>query len=408
MTLTGFELRQKQYFEERKRQQQHSSSGLESYSDDKVPCRPCHENNRSLDVLSLLNLTKNGQDLTSRFPEVSGSLKGEHTTLNYQSAHGPYTIQVEIKNQCPAEHVEIRETDCSSILPESLLSNLYQELRPITWRRRFLFDFSSSSHLDASKKNDDKEPKKMITDHVDHNLSVVDMLGDDGQNSISRGSLVHEDHVAFSVEGLGRVEMETPVHSPQQPTRNFSCGFPTPSKISKRSHSSKNLNCSLEDQFPELDNMDVDACSIELPPYLGELYSNLKPKIMVGEESWLHDVKDFLSNDEFYDIRVEQDRYQWHEKSSFFGDKFLDDICGLSWKNWPSDLGSSMMNHMRSRNCDKPDFSFEGLHMQRRRGGAREAGSFNISGELLLFHRSPLLAFHFHGNVSGQEHVQQP
>ncbi|KAJ9565117.1 hypothetical protein OSB04_001083, partial [Centaurea solstitialis] len=363
--------RQKQYFEQRKRQQQQNSSGLESYYDKKVP-RPCHENNRSLDVLSLLNLSTNGQELTSRSLEASGSLKGEHTTQNYQSEHGPNTIQVETKNLSPFEHAEIRKTTISTRYCAQ--SSGRDSISDILILQR--------SHLDASERNDDKEPKKMSTDHIDHKLSVIDMLGDDGQNSISRGNLVHEDHVAFSVEGLGRVEMETPVHSPQQPTRNFAYGCAARSKISKGSHSSKNLNCSLEDQFPELDTMAVDASFIELPPYLGELCGNSKPKIMVGKKSLANEVKDFLSNDEFFDIRVEQDRYQWHDKPSFYGDKFLDDNCGLSWKNWSCDLGSNMGNHMRSRKCDKPDFSFEDLHVQKRRGGAREAGSFNISGEL--------------------------
>lgn len=62
--------RQKQYFEQRKRQQQQqNSNGLESYSDKKAPCTQCPENNRSLDILSLLNLSTNGQDFTSRFSE---------------------------------------------------------------------------------------------------------------------------------------------------------------------------------------------------------------------------------------------------------------------------------------------------------------------------------------------------
>lgn len=57
--------RQKQYFEQRKRQQQ-----LEEHSPSvSAPYTRSHENNRSLDVLSLLNLSKNGQDCTSRFPE---------------------------------------------------------------------------------------------------------------------------------------------------------------------------------------------------------------------------------------------------------------------------------------------------------------------------------------------------
>ncbi|XP_042754211.1 uncharacterized protein LOC111876526 isoform X3 [Lactuca sativa] len=356
--------RQKQYFEQRKRQQQQqNSNGLESYSDKKAPCTQCPENNRSLDILSLLNLSTNGQDFTSRFSEAQGrgSSNGQHTTQNSQTA-----LQMENENICPSEHVEIRET-----------RNVSNHLEEAGCQQEFLFDFSSSNH-DASKGNNEKDQMKMITDRK---LSVVDMLGDDGQNSSSRGNLVHENHVAFSVEaGLGKVEMETPVHSPQHPTRKFAYGCPGPSKIFKGSYSSKNLNCSLEDQFHELDDMAVggdlptDACSLELPPYLGELHRNPKQKTMVDKECLLHDAEDFLSNDEFYDSRVEHDRFKWHEKSSFLDEKFLEDNT-VSWKNWSCDL-----DYMRSRKCEKSDFSFEGGHMQKRRARVDSAGCFNVSG----------------------------
>ena len=49
------------------------------------------------------------------------------------------------------------------------------------------------------------------------------------------------------------------------------------------------------------------------------------------------------------------------EKSSFLDEKFLEDNT-VSWKNWSCDL-----DYMRSRKCEKSDFSFEGGHMQKRR-----------------------------------------
>lgn len=361
--------RQKQYFEQRKRQQQ-NSNGLESYSEKKAPSTQCPENNRSLDILSLLNLSKNGKDFTSKFPEGTGSLNGQHTTPNSQTTHDPTTGDMENGNLCPSEHVEIRET--------RIVFNHQEET---VCPQESLYDFYSSSHPDASKGDNEKETMKMTTDHK---LSVIDMLGDDGQNSSSRGNLVHENHVAFSVEGLGKVEMETPLHSPQHPTtaRKFSHGCPVSSKIFKGSHSFKKLNRSLEDQFPELDDMAVgvdiptDACSLELPPYLEELSRKSKQKIMVDKECLLHDAECFLSNDDFSDSRVEHDRFKWHEKASFLDDNFLDDNCAVSWKNWSCDL-----DYMRSRKCDKSDFSFEGIHKQKRRARVDTAGCFNASGD---------------------------
>ncbi|KAJ0539457.1 hypothetical protein HanHA300_Chr08g0286481 [Helianthus annuus] len=359
--------RQKQYFEQRKRlqqQQEHKSSGPESYTDKKVPYMQCNENNRSLDVLSLLNLSKTSNDCTSRVPEGMGSLNSEHTAPNYQTVNCTKTIQTETEKLCPSEHVVIRET--------RIVSNHLEETV-----------YPQGNHPDASRRNSDKDPIKTITEHK---LSVVDMLGDDEQNSSSRGHLVHEKHVAFSVEGLGKVEMETPVHSPQHPTRNFSYAKPAPSKNFRGSHCSKNLNYSLEDKLHELDDMafgvDVptNASSLKFPPYLEEPYRNTKHNSFVSKDCLLHDADNFLRNDEFYDSRVEHDAFKQDEKYSFLDRKFVDDNCGLLWKNWSCDSDSSVMNHMRSRNYDKPDFSFEDIHMQKRRASAKTSDCFDVSG----------------------------
>ncbi|KAI3760345.1 hypothetical protein L1987_50739 [Smallanthus sonchifolius] len=265
-----------------------------------------------------------------------GSSNGEHTTPNYQTVHCTKTIQMETNDLCPSEHVEIRNTRIAS-------NHLEETVYP------------QDNHPDASRRNSAKDPINMTTEHK---LPVVDILGDDEQNGSSRGNLVHEKHVAFSVEGLGKVEIETPVHSPQHPT-------------------------SLEDKFHELDDMafgvDVptDPSSLELPPYLEEPYRDRTHNTFVREDCLLHDEKDFLRSDEFYDSRVEHDAFRRGEKSSFLDHNFVDGNCGLSWKNWSCDLDSSTMNHMRSRNYDKPDFSFKGIHMQKRRASVKAPDCFN-------------------------------
>ncbi|PWA84416.1 hypothetical protein CTI12_AA158840 [Artemisia annua] len=367
--------RQKQYFEQRKRQQQ-----LEEHSPSvSAPYTRSHENNRSLDVLSLLNLSKNGQDCTSRFPEGRGNSHDEKKTPNYQSSHCPNTIRMETKNLCPSKHVEKRETRiASSPFEERVCPQKSDFLMPL----RLPSDFSSHGPPDASRRNNAIDPMKMTTDYSE--LSVIDMLGDDGQTNSSKGNFVHENHVSFSVEGLGKVEMTTPVHSPH-PTRNMSYGCSALPKHSKRSHTSRNLKFSLEDQFPEMDDaafgvdVQTDASSLKLPTYFVEPRQNLKQKTMVGEECFLHAAKNFSSNDDIYDLRVEQDRFKWHENSRLLDENFLDDTRGLSRKSWPYDLDSSMENQMRSRKYDKPDFSFDSFQTPRNRASSKAACSFNMS-----------------------------
>lgn len=83
--------RQKQYFEQRKRQQQ-QTAGLESYSDGNRLCNLQCEYSRSLDILSLENVSTVAQEhktscitgnlsqrLKSRKPEISGYSYSEIT-----------------------------------------------------------------------------------------------------------------------------------------------------------------------------------------------------------------------------------------------------------------------------------------------------------------------------------------
>ncbi|WOH01950.1 hypothetical protein DCAR_0521337 [Daucus carota subsp. sativus] len=82
----------------------------------------------------------------------------------------------------------------------------------------------------------------------DLRLSVLDLLGDDGPNSNLEGDSLHETHVAFSVEGLGKVGMETPVHSPHRPIRDFPYGCSLSSRVTENTHSAKNF-MSRQDDF---------------------------------------------------------------------------------------------------------------------------------------------------------------
>ncbi|KAI3876221.1 hypothetical protein MKX03_019861 [Papaver bracteatum] len=97
--------------------------------------------------------------------------------------------------------------------------------------------FSSDPHNTAtfrkysSNKNGDKSDCWKNT--TETQFSLLDLLGEDGSDGKAEGSPVQECHVAFSVEGLGKTRMETPVHSPQQ-----QCRLPSPPKAAKRHLSS--------------------------------------------------------------------------------------------------------------------------------------------------------------------------
>ncbi|XP_024040799.1 uncharacterized protein LOC18040262 isoform X7 [Citrus clementina] len=141
--------RQKQYFEQRKRQHQQAAV-LDSHADPKE--------HRSLDVLSLLNLSTTAEERKCACLNVTSS--------GYQAE------TISPKNQNNA----FNESSCDSYLRKT--TNIQQ-------------------------------------------ISVFDLLADDGPSGNLEASPVHEAHVAFSVEGLGKVGTQTPILSPEQCERDF-------------------------------------------------------------------------------------------------------------------------------------------------------------------------------------------
>ncbi|KAI3981409.1 hypothetical protein MKX01_021532, partial [Papaver californicum] len=93
-------------------------------------------------------------------------------------------------------------------------------------------------------------------------FSLLDLLGEDGSNGKAEGSPVHECYVAFSVEGLGKTRIETPVHSPQQ-----QCRLPSPPKAAKRHLSSNKYKMNELKQNAVLYDIDMPTShsSFDLP-----------------------------------------------------------------------------------------------------------------------------------------------
>ncbi|XP_061366777.1 uncharacterized protein LOC133309934 [Gastrolobium bilobum] len=85
---------------------------------------------------------------------------------------------------------------------------------------------------------------KTVTDQYSE-LSVIDLLCDDELNATVEKCPTCEAHVSFSLEGLGKVGTETPVHSPEQRARIPYSYSPLP-KDGKKSNL-KNLNHVLDD-----------------------------------------------------------------------------------------------------------------------------------------------------------------
>ncbi|KAI3450230.1 hypothetical protein Pfo_006895 [Paulownia fortunei] len=219
--------RQKQYFEQRKRQQQQlQTAGLESYADGKRSCTLHCENNRSLDILSLVNVSTVAQEHKTSCTNGRDNSEDDDFTLNHQYTHPSLAI---LTNEgIPVDQSELNEERTpSSYGTEAEYSKVSVHL---------------PDHNEDLVGNGNKlDPFKLSTMHQ---ISFIDLIGDGGANSSGEEKSVHaqEAHVAFSVEGLGKVETETPVHSPKMPDRSFPNGFSTPKKAWRQPITSKHLD----------------------------------------------------------------------------------------------------------------------------------------------------------------------
>ncbi|KAH9716814.1 hypothetical protein KPL71_021590 [Citrus sinensis] len=187
--------RQKQYFEQRKRQQQQTAV-LDSHADPKE--------HRSLDVLSLLNLSTTAEERKCACLNDSVDYKEVVTSSGYQAE------TISPKNQNNA----CNESSCNSHLRKT--TNIQQ-------------------------------------------ISVFDLLADDGPSGNLEASPVHEAHVAFSVEGLGKVGTQTPILSPEQCERMFQYACSSPQKAARRHNLLKNFDYVLDDLELEVDVMMQDT-----------------------------------------------------------------------------------------------------------------------------------------------------
>lgn len=181
-TRRSTQRRQKQYFEQKKRQlrQQHVV-GVESGADGINTCTQDHKKHRSLDILSLLNLSTVAHESSSHTvkcsPKVFPSTDTPVDPIEFKEAGTPSNRQ--------AVTVPPMKTTSSAHGDYGNVS--FQHGKPDRWKIS-----------------------------ADPQLSVLELVGDDDSQHDESGACpsAYETHVSFSVEGLGKVASVTPVNSP--------------------------------------------------------------------------------------------------------------------------------------------------------------------------------------------------
>lgn len=315
--------RQKQYFEQRKRQQQKQQTGAESFADGTNFCTH-QDNNRSLDILSLLNLSTVVQKYNSSSNGARENLEGGDVMLDCHTSKGQPILQA--AKVIPGEPAEFREQgyplgcQVESVYSKKVLSGDH-DIQTIGLtahdKRRGKLKLGNEhcylSGCQTETKCEKKAPEGEMLESIrggdrrdklktasGQRLSVFDLLGDDGPNGNYEENPSPEAHMAFVMEGLGEMGTETPVHSPECPARILSYGPVSPIKAPKQSQISKNTNSFLHDLELEAaavtQNTDLPlyGSSIE-PPFFSEDIRNSFNKtkdLFSRNDSWR-----FINND---------------------------------------------------------------------------------------------------------------
>ncbi|XP_024927050.1 uncharacterized protein LOC107411566 isoform X3 [Ziziphus jujuba] len=356
-----------QYFEQRRRQQKYNQQPAKLKSDtDGVDIYKQHKEHRSLDVLNLLNLSANAQECKSASPiGQTKDIGVTASTIEYDITMDPPEILFSA-----AKSVEIKETrtplDAKS--PKKVSSTA-----PDSNNNAF-------NGVDSAPDQWNTASEKLF--------SVLDLLGDDGLNSNTEENPVPEAHVAFSVEGLGKVGMETPVHSPQQPYRTFSYGCSPRLKDARQQKSSKNLNSQLDDLDCEVDavmqdiNLPFSSSCLDFSMGIVDPLSSPKEKSFTVRDKLHLDnhtgkLNDYFGHRNFFEEDKSSNEDKWNAASSF-PDSFFDErVHDVTCKRQND---GNCADNLKFGGYDMSDFAFEGPCLPIRRPAPKVTDKFDILG----------------------------
>ncbi|KAL0389139.1 UNVERIFIED_CONTAM: hypothetical protein Scaly_0271000 [Sesamum calycinum] len=337
--------RQKQYFEQRKRQQQ-QPAGLESYADGKRSCTLHSENNRSLDILSLVNVSTVSQD------HGTSCINGDvDFTLNHPRTHPPPAI---LSGGIPLDQSDINE-----------------ESTPRSYGTEAEYSKNSLETV-------------FLSCYISKEISVIDLLGDGGGNGNEEEDSTHarEAHVAFSIEDLGKVGTETPVHSPKIAGRSFPNGFSSPEKGRRQSISSRHFDYGFHDlgspvvvmmqdiDFSPYDNSKEEpSCSRSMRnivDYPNQTFLNFRKSSPFNcNVSKLQGVSG--TDELIYNIQ-DSGRNIWNNGPSFLDDSTdhlgqYESFC----KNWVDQRNFSYDDYHHNKDLWDQDINFEAWNVQKQR-----------------------------------------
>ncbi|KAJ8768755.1 hypothetical protein K2173_023659 [Erythroxylum novogranatense] len=350
--------KQKQYFEQKRRQQLHQNANLTSFGAGSNGEAQTHTKCRSLDVLNFLNFSTDSQECGSHCPdgkndEISAS------AVKYCINNPPIILANCIK---PADSLEPKEArNPSDHQVETVSPNLHVN--------------QNGARNGVHEKLD---PQKIANQQE---FSLLDLLEEGEPNGKLENSLIAETHVAFSIEGLGKVGAETPVHSPQ-PNRCTSYVY-SPVMAYGRLNTSNSISRVVDDPGLGADTLMQETCtnlggsSLEFLTGIEDLHSKPRKKLCTfkdhlqfngqSAEIWdsFNDRKEYFST--VHDSDITMDAHSGLLNTNFLYGREAD----MFGRDWPYQMDSICTDFQ------KPNYAIKRPHWLKKREDLG-ATQFNI------------------------------
>ncbi|WCJ34917.1 hypothetical protein M5689_016195 [Euphorbia peplus] len=369
--------RQKQYFEQRRRQQHQQTAGfagLES-PEEGIKLEQTNRDHRSLDILNLLNFSTASNEEKRACPTGREDAKSNASTVKHHAV--TYSPKPRVSTVTTDDSLEFNQ---ASSPPHCQVETLSP--------KKFLLGSPDNRRNDYNKINNNLD---CLRTETQQKVSLYDLLGDDETNGNFKGTPpVHEAHVAFSVDGLGKVGTETPPSSPQQSDRFISYGCFSPLKAARRVHSPRNPSYVLNGLEHEADAMMPD---VEMPLSVGcldsltgieESYRKVMTNSSVDKDCTQVNTQGREVRSSYFGGKASckaRNNYEdlWDGSSSFVDTDFLGDPqCDMAWKSRPCHPDNDPTDFLEFRNDELPEYAFEGVNLHHKREASKATEHFHF------------------------------
>ncbi|XP_062193611.1 uncharacterized protein LOC133897038 [Phragmites australis] len=352
--------RQRQYFEQKKRQQQ--GQGLQNQNDVAGGQASLDQEPRSLDVLNINNL----------------ATPDSHHNESANADGAIPQVDCILSEVCPTEALKKITSLCNSNNEEGSQPRLsspfghQDDAAAVNSHEESLgFKISPSINCSTRQQNQNLEFQSEI--------SLIDLVSYEGSKNKSTARPAREAHVSFSVKGLGHIKMETPPHSP----RSIKRVLPLPPKATRFTHKAKRSIpfdvMKALDSMKSINVLKERRPSDKMDSILDKSdYERRKQFNSYFPDSFKNHNADHYPEDEdmFYEPQAE---FFWQSKRSGSNGNLADENSDRLWRIDQFN-SEDYFPTPREEHFDTIDYGFKDIYSPERRNSTRSSTRFENTG----------------------------